>query len=166
MQIKTTLLEKKREHSRLAPTPAAPSPPCHRRSSLQPNEALHLVDEVGEPDLESRTSDSNRSDEETCPFCRAKTARVALGHRNMAGRAKLEHHHRIVRRSAALYPIRIGERRFQRCAEHLEIYRHGIGFRLITQIACPLIANRPPLPSTDGSESDHTKQARLSRRPS
>jgi hypothetical protein len=38
------------------------SPLSHRRRSLQPNEALHVVD--GEPDLESRTSESDGSDEE------------------------------------------------------------------------------------------------------
>jgi len=37
---------------------------CRQGSPLQPNEALHVVDEVGEPNLESRASESNGSGEE------------------------------------------------------------------------------------------------------
>jgi hypothetical protein len=39
-------------------------PPCHRRSSLQPDEPFYVVDEAGEPDLESCPSEPDGSDEE------------------------------------------------------------------------------------------------------
>jgi hypothetical protein len=37
---------------------------CRHRSSLQPDEALYVVDEIGEPDLDACSSDSDGADEE------------------------------------------------------------------------------------------------------
>ena len=52
----------------------------------------------------------------------------------------LEHHHRIERWPPALRPVRVGQRRIERRAEHLEVHRRRERLQLIAQIAEPLQA--------------------------